>query len=102
MTMRLHGAGWLGHVLAVLALLALSSPSHARHPGHLTAARAKVALDGSFELKVRFDVLSFCLEIPAHEIAEGAINALLDGPKEALETALEEGKGLLCPLLCQR
>ncbi len=74
-------------MLAVLATFAV-----ARHPANIASARAKIGVDGSYELKVRFDVLAYCLDLTPQEVADAPMNALLDGPEAALEAQLDDAK----------
>lgn len=64
----------------------------AHHPANAPAAQAKVSLAGAFELKVRFDVLAFCLGVPPSEVTDPEMNALLDGPQANLDARLAESK----------
>ena len=54
--------------------------------------KAKIAVDGSFELRVRFDILAYCLDTTPAEVSDGAMNALLDGPPADLEAKLADAK----------
>jgi hypothetical protein len=87
--------------LAFLALAAMSLC--ARHPANVPSAQLKVAADGSVELHIRFDILAFLLEETPQEIADGPMNALLDGPQSVLQDRLGAGSvrlknqlGILC------
>src|SRR5690349_13563678 len=78
--------------LLLFSSLFLLAVMASAHPANMAAAQAKIAVDGSFELMVRFDVLAYCLDLPPTVVADGPMNALLDGPPAALESKLSDAK----------
>ncbi|MFI5385817.1 MAG: hypothetical protein ACHQ50_06820, partial [Fimbriimonadales bacterium] len=76
----------------ILLLGLLATLCFALHPANIPAAKAKIAVDGSFELKVRFDILAYCLDLPPSEVADAPMNALLDGPASNLEARLADAR----------
>lgn len=79
-------------MLALLVLLtAIFGPGGVRclaHPATIAAATAKVQADGHFQIEARFDLLAFALDDTTYRIGDGPMNALLDGPPEALQRQL--------------
>lgn len=77
--------------IAVCLLGAGGKPGLA-HPASIASALAKVRADGSYEVRLRFDLLAYSLnELPNH-ISDAPMNALLDGPQANLESRLTEAK----------
>ena len=62
------------------------------HTGNIASGLAKVAPDGSFTLRLHFDVLSYAVGALPNHGDEDALNALLDGSPAVLETQLTEAK----------
>ena len=62
------------------------------HPANIPSSRVHVNTDGTVELHTRFDILAFCLETTPQEIADGPMNALLDGPVAELQNRLNDAK----------
>lgn len=71
-------------ILCMLAVFALG------HPATVPSARIKVDAARRFELRVRFDILAFALEQLPTDVSDGAMNALLDGPRDAFEDRIRE------------
>ncbi len=83
-------------IVGMLMLPLLLGPGGAMrclaHPGNVAAALAKVQPDGTFEIRFRFDLLAYALSEKPNHVADGPMNALLDGPPAELETRLGEAK----------
>lgn len=65
------------------------------HPGNIPAAKAKVGVDGSVEMKVRFDILAFVCDATPLDVADEPMNELLDGASTELQSRLNEARGRL-------
>jgi hydrogenase/urease accessory protein HupE len=76
----------------LLLLIALPAFSLAVHPANMASAKAKIQVDGSFQVFVRFDILAYCLDSLPSEVGDGPMNAILDGPTAQLESLLNEAK----------
>ncbi len=77
---------------SVIALIVLGVFAFAgAHPANIASAKLKVAPDGKFELRVRFDLLAFLLETPPDQTLDAAMNALLNGTDDNLSAALQAG-----------
>src|SRR5437868_7875619 len=76
-----------------LFLLALLPCICFAHTAKIASAKAVVKADGSFVLKVRFDVVAFVLDLTPNEVADGPMNALLDGPVAVLDSQLADARG---------
>ncbi len=82
-------------LLLVGAALLLMGPGSNRclaHPGNIASALAKVQPDGTFQIRLRFDLLSYALGAVPHTINDDPMNALLDGPPADLDRRLVEAK----------
>lgn len=79
---------WRSLLILIAALLTALA---AAHPANVAAAQVKVLADGSYTLRVRFDVLALATGSSPTDADDGAMNALLDGPEDALKTALADG-----------
>jgi hypothetical protein len=64
----------------------------AHHPANVPSARVHVNPDNTLELHVRFDILAFCLEATPQDIANGPMDALLDGPQSELQNRLADAQ----------
>ncbi|MBX3120463.1 MAG: HupE/UreJ family protein [Fimbriimonadaceae bacterium] len=62
------------------------------HPTTVCAAQAKVQPDGSFQLRVRFDVPAFALETPPADVDDDAMRVLLQGTDADLQRRLNEAR----------
>lgn len=60
------------------------------HPATVPSARIKVDATRSFEMRIRFDILAFALEQLSTDVSDTAMNALLDGPRDAFEDRIRE------------
>ncbi|BDI32850.1 hypothetical protein CCAX7_49010 [Capsulimonas corticalis] len=84
-------------LLLALALMALwtglSGARCSAHPANFASATAKIAADRTFTVNVRFDLLAFTLNDTPFRIGDAPMNALLDGPPEALQSSLAEAAG---------
>ena len=63
------------------------------HPANVPSANWKVAADGTFTGRVRFDVVAFATGETPKDADDRAMNALLDGPDSALSAALADAAG---------
>lgn len=79
-------------LLGVLVLVILSASALALHPANIPSAVAKIGADRSIELRVRFDILAFVLDMSPQEVADPPMLALLDGSPEAMQSRLGEAK----------
>ena len=59
------------------------------HPANVAGGRAKIASDGKFVMQARFDLLAYIVGQTPLRVADGPMNALLDGPPDALQKALK-------------
>ena len=64
----------------------------AAHPAFLTSAELTVAADGNFRGRAEFDTLAFALNDTSSRIGNEPMEALLAGPREALEAQLSEAR----------
>ena len=62
------------------------------HTGNIASGLAKVSPDGSFTLRLHFDVLSYAVGALPNHGDEDALNALLDGSPTVLDSQLTEAK----------
>lgn len=76
----------------LLLLFSIFAAVAAAHPANVPVATAKVQADGSYQLRIKFDVLAYVLEAAPYEIADGPMNALLDGPQSELASRLADSK----------
>ncbi len=65
------------------------------HPANVASATAKIRPDGTFELRVRFDVLAFALDETPARVGNGAMQSLLDAPPDAFAQALRDAEARL-------
>jgi len=72
----------------ILALLLALTPVAFAHPANVPVARAKVKVDGTFELTVSFDILAFVLDQTPEIVLDAPMNGLLDGPVADLQERL--------------
>ena len=80
-------------LLMLLWSLLLGASTEARaHPANVAGARAKIALDGTFVINARFDILAYIVGQPPLKVADAPMNALLDGPPENLKQALSDAQ----------
>ena len=73
-------------------VLALGGARCAAHPANFASAGAKIQSDRAFTVQVRFDLLAFVLDDTPYRIGDGPMNALLDGPSDALQAQLTEAQ----------
>lgn len=81
----------IGALLIAAALVLLPLPA-AAHPANIPVARAKVAVDGTIEFTVSFDVLAFVLDQTPELVLDKPMNGLLDGPAKDLQVRLTAAK----------
>lgn len=73
-------------ITALVAALAM-------HPGNVPSALAKIGGDGSVQLRVRFDVLSYVLDQTSAETSESSQRKLVALPSNELDERLQEAEG---------
>ena len=78
----------LALLMLLWSLLIGASTTARAHPANVAGARAKVALDGTFVINARFDILAYIVGQTPLKVADAPMNALLDGPPENLKQAL--------------
>lgn len=76
-------------MLVIGLAVAASFGFAARHPANIPVARAKVQVDGSVELKVRFDILAFVVDQTPTDVLDAPMNALIDGPEIEMQRQLD-------------
>jgi hypothetical protein len=74
--------------LALALLFATALPASA-HLVAMASAQADIESDGKFTLDLTFDVPPFVLNVEPQVATDGAMNAWLDGPTNALAASLE-------------
>lgn len=81
-------------IIGLLLLMLVSSGARVclAHPANIPAATAQIQADGTYEVRVRFDVLAFLLEETSLRVSDGPMNGLLDGPDEELRNRLADGE----------
>jgi len=80
-------------LLPLFVLLGLTGGAlAARHPANIAVARSRVTPDGKIEFEMQFDVLAFVLSETPTTVLDPPMNALLDGPPDALAARLAEAK----------
>jgi hypothetical protein len=84
MTMRRGSAVLLALVMAVATLASV------RHPANVPTARVSLAEDGKVTVRVRFDILAYCLDATPTNAADGPLNALLEGSARQLQSRLDD------------
>ena len=62
------------------------------HPALFTSAQVYIQPDGKFQLFTTFDLLGFTFQKSSLEIADPPMNALLDGPENALAQKIEASR----------
>ena len=91
---RSWGRGFARSLGLLLFLLSLCLPTSAvAHPANVPSARIKVAPDGTFTARVRFDVVAFATGATPRDADDRAMNALVDGLDEALAASLADAAG---------
>ena len=80
-------------ILAALWCVSLAPVASQAHPATLTSAEATVEADGHFRVVARFDTLAFALNDTSARIGNEPMEALLAGPREALEARLADARG---------
>src|SRR5438094_8815543 len=78
-------------VFCLVALL-LFGASAAAHDANLASGVIKIHRDGRVHVTLSFDVLALALNDAPDRIANEPMDALLDGPIDALKEKLAEGK----------
>ncbi len=68
-------------------------PFASGHPANVPSSRIKVAPDGTFTARIRFDVIAFATGATPRDADDRAMNALLDGPSDALAASLADAAG---------
>ena len=63
------------------------------HPANVPSAQWKVAADGTFSGRIRFDVVAFATGDTPKDADDRLMNALLDGPDAALSASLADAAG---------
>lgn len=77
----------------LLLLVAVLTTAAFAHPANVPYSLAKVAPDGTFSIRIRFDALAFATGASPKDADDDAMNALLDGPETALRDALANAAG---------
>ena len=81
-------------VRVLFLLLSLSLfPFAWAHPANVPSAQIKVAPDGTFTARVRFDVVAFATLATPRDADDRAMSALIDGPDDALAASLADAAG---------
>ncbi len=78
--------------VCLVVVLLVAQAAYAGHPANIPSVKAKLGVDGVLELRMRFDLLAYLLEMTPAEVADGPMNALLDGPKSGLQAKVDESK----------
>ena len=68
-------------------------PLASAHPANVPSSRIKVWPDGTFTARIRFDAIAFATGATPREADDREMNALLDGPDEALAASLADAAG---------
>ena len=78
--------------ILLCCLLWLMPISASAHPANIPVARAKVQVDGRFDLEVTFDILAFVLDQTPQLVLDAPMNGLIDGSATELQNRLNEAK----------
>jgi hypothetical protein len=81
-------------ILLVVAALGCCTRARA-HPAQIACGLVHIDHDGRFHLSMTFDTLAFALNDTPQRVSDVQMNALLDGPSDALAAALEDAKDRL-------
>ena len=82
---------WFGYIFKVMALLlALFPRTASAHPAQFTTLQVRVEPDGQFQAALNIDILSFALGKPSLATSNEELEALLNGPRDALGQALAD------------
>jgi hypothetical protein len=78
--------------ICFVAMLLMAGPVRVccAHPARLVAASANIERDGRFRVLVKFDLLAYVLNDTPARIDDASMNALLDGPDDALDARLRD------------
>ncbi|MEA2551927.1 MAG: hypothetical protein QOJ65_103, partial [Fimbriimonadaceae bacterium] len=76
----------------LLCALGMASLALAAHPANVPSAVVKVKPDHSTEIRVRFDMLAYVLDLTPQEASDSAMHALLDGTAADLQSRLDDAK----------
>lgn len=76
----------------LFSLLSLVPSLASAHPANIPVARAKVQVDGHFDLEVTFDILAFVLDQTPQLVLDAPMNGLIDGSDSELQNRLNEAK----------
>ncbi len=91
---ELNGEPWGRGSRLLLVLLSLFLvPLASAHPANVPSAQIKVAPDGTFSARIRFDAIAFATRATPRDADDRAMNALLDGPDDALAASLADAAG---------
>ena len=71
-------------------LLALFPRTASAHPAQFTTLQVRVEPDGQFQAALNIDILSFALGKPSLATSNEELEALLNGPRDALGQALAD------------
>ncbi|MGV3614213.1 MAG: HupE/UreJ family protein [Fimbriimonas sp.] len=83
----------MGIRFVVLCLLALLVNVAFAHPANVAVSMAKVDPDGTFTLRIRFDVIAFATGASPKDADDEAMTVLIDGPEEGLRESLTAAAG---------
>lgn len=90
MRARLPKGATLRPLLVLLALVAACLAG--AHPANVAASLAKVKPDGTYSVRIRFDLLALATGATPSDADDEAMNALLDGPDANLKSALADAE----------
>ena len=76
----------------LVSLLGVLATFASAHPANIPVARAKVKVDGHFDLEVTFDILAFVLDQTPQLVLDAPMNALLDGSSKDLQGRLDQAQ----------
>ena len=77
-------------ILLFFATVAMLPSIGRAHPAQFVAAHASFERDGTFRIAAKFDLLAFALNDTPARIDDASMNALLDGPSDALAASLQD------------